>query len=105
MSAASSSMNNTPRICTMTRADVYAPADRHLADMVDDHPLESADVEGLIPEDSHGARPVVVWDLRTVSADPPSHSRASSRRGCAPDRAAWQRIERAGGDSCTGRTR
>ena len=57
------------------------PADKRLAVMVDDHPLEYFDFEGIIPA-GYGAGAVVVWDFgtfRLLEKDDPSQALESGK--------------------------
>jgi bifunctional non-homologous end joining protein LigD len=57
------------------------PEVKRLAVHVEDHPLEYADFEGVIPKDNYGAGAVIVWDHGRYRSAKPEDLRTQLERG------------------------
>ncbi|HEV8675708.1 MAG TPA: DNA polymerase ligase N-terminal domain-containing protein [Methylomirabilota bacterium] len=57
------------------------PAVKRFAIAVEDHPVEYADFEGIIPEGEYGGGTVMVWDRGTYRAESEGDVVAALRRG------------------------
>jgi len=70
------------------------PSQKRLAVQVEDHPLDYADFEGVIPEDEYGGGTVMVWDRGVwyPEGETVEHPEASYREGRLTFRLEGQRL-------------